>query len=37
MSELKKLTILEKIVRDNSDKIEETDICKTQKIDIAEA
>jgi len=37
MSELKRLTILEKVVRDNSDKIEETDIHRTQKIDTAEA
>jgi len=37
MSELKRLAILEKVVRDNSDKIEEIDICRTQKIDIAEA
>ncbi len=36
MSELKRLTILEKVVRDNSDKIEETDTCRTQKIDTAE-
>jgi len=37
MSELKRLAILEKVVRDNLDKIEEIDICRTQKIDIAEA
>ncbi len=37
MNELKKLIILKKVVRNNSDKIEETDICRTQKIDIAEA
>ncbi len=37
MSKLKRLIILEKVVRDNLDKIEETDICRTQKIDIAEA
>jgi len=37
MSELKKLAILEKVVRDNSDKIEETDTCRTQKINIIEA
>ncbi len=37
MSELKRLVILEKVVRDNLDKIKETDTCKTQKIDTAEA
>jgi len=37
MSKLKRLVILKKVVRDNSDKIEETDIHRTQKIDIAEA
>jgi len=37
MSELKRLTILEKVVRDNSDKIEETDAYRTQKTDTAEA
>jgi len=37
MSKSKKLAILEKVVRDNSDKIEETDIHKIQKIDTAEA
>jgi len=37
MSELKRLIILKKVVRDNSDKIEEIDICRTQKIDIVEA
>ncbi len=37
MSELKKLTILEKVVRDNSDEIEEIDAHRTQKIDAAEA
>ncbi len=37
MSELKRLTILEKVVRDNSDKIKEIDTCRTQKIDTAEA
>ncbi len=37
MSELKRLIILEKVVRDNSDKIEEIDIYRTQKIDTAEA
>jgi len=36
MSELKRLAILEKVVRNNSDKIEEIDICRTQKIDTAE-
>jgi len=28
MSELKKLAILKKVVKDNSDKIEETDACR---------
>jgi len=37
MSELKRLAILEKVVRNNSDKIEEIDTCRTQKIDTAEA
>jgi len=37
MSKLKRLAILKKVVRNNSDKIEEIDICRTQKIDIAEA
>jgi len=37
MSELKRLTILEKVVRNNSDEIEEIDICRIQKIDTAEA
>ncbi len=37
ISELKELAILEKVVRDNSDEIEETDICRIQKIDTAEA
>jgi len=37
MSKLKRLVILEKVVRNNSDEIEETDICRTQKIDTAEA
>jgi len=37
MSKLKKLTILKKVVRNNSDKIEEIDIYRTQKIDTAEA
>jgi len=36
-SELKRLAILEKVVKDNSDKIEEIDTCKTQKIDTAKA
>jgi len=36
MSELKKLVILEKVVRDNSDKIEEINIYRIQKIDTAE-
>jgi len=37
ISELKELAILEKVVRDNSDEIEETDTCRTQKIGTAEA
>ncbi len=37
MSELKRLAILEKVIKDNLDKIEETDTCKTQKIDTVEA
>jgi len=37
ISELKELAILEKVVRDNLDEIEETDICETQKIDTVEA
>ncbi len=37
MSKLKRLAILEKVVRNNLDKIEKTDICRTQKIDTAEA
>jgi len=37
MSELKRLIILEKVVRNNSNNIEETDICRIQKIDTAEA
>jgi len=37
MSELKKLAILEKVVRDNLDEIEEIDIYRIQKIDTAEA
>jgi len=37
MSKLKKLTILKKVVKNNSDKIEEIDIYRTQKIDTAEA
>ncbi len=37
MSELKRLAILEKVVRDNLDEIEETDTYRTQKIDTAEA
>ena len=36
MSELKRLAILKKVVRNNSDEIEETDTCRTQKIDTAE-
>jgi len=37
MSKSKRLAILEKVVRDNLDKIEETNIYRTQKIDTAEA
>jgi len=37
MSKLKRLAILEKVVRDNLDKIEEIDIYRIQKIDTAEA
>jgi len=37
MSKLKKLAILKKVVRDNSNEIEEIDVHKTQKIDAAEA
>jgi len=37
MSELKGLAILEKVVRDNSDEIEETDTHRTQEGDTAEA
>ncbi len=37
MNKSKRLTILEKVVKDNLDKIEETDIYRTQKIDIVEA
>jgi len=37
MSKLKKLIILEKVVRDNSDEIEETDTHRIQKIGTAEA
>jgi len=37
MSELKRLTILEKVVRDNLDEIEEINIYRIQKIDTAEA
>ncbi len=37
MSESKRLTILEKVVRDNSDEIEEIDTYRTQKINTAEA
>ena len=36
ISKLKKLAILEKVIRDNSDKIEETDTYSTQKEDTAE-
>jgi len=36
MSKSKRLTILEKVVEDNSDKIKEIDICRTHKIDIVE-
>ncbi len=37
MNKLKKLAILEKVVRDNSDKIEEINIYRIQKIDTVEA
>jgi len=37
MSELKRLAILKKVVRNNSDEIEETDTYRIQKIDTAEA
>jgi len=37
MNESKRFAILEKVVRDNSDEIEETDTCRIQKIDTAEA
>jgi len=37
ISKLKRLAILKKVVRDNLDEIEEIDICRTQKIDTAEA
>ncbi len=36
MNKLKRLTILKKVVRDNSDEIEETDAHRTQKIDTAD-
>ncbi len=36
MSELKRLAILEKVVRNNMNEIKETDICKTQKEDTVE-
>jgi len=37
MSKSKKLAILEKVVRNNSDKIEEINTHRIQKIDTAEA
>jgi len=37
MSELKRLAILEKVVRDNSDEIKEINTCRIQKIGTAEA
>jgi len=37
MNELKRLTILEKVVKNNSNKIEEINTYRTQKIDTAEA
>jgi len=37
MSESKRLAILEKVVRDNSDEIEETNTHRTQEIGTAEA
>ena len=36
MNELKKLAILEKVIRNDMNKIKEIDICKTQKKNIAE-
>jgi len=37
MSELKRLAILEKVVKNNADKIEEINTCRIQKIGTAEA
>jgi len=37
MSKSKRLAILEKVVKNDSDKIKEINTCKTQKIDTAEA
>ena len=37
MSELKELATLEKVVRNDINKIKEADTCRTQKEDIAEA
>jgi len=37
MNKLKKLAILEKVVRNNLDEIEEIDIYRIQKIDTAKA
>jgi len=37
MSKLKRLVILKKVVRDNTDKIEEINTYRTQKIGTAEA
>jgi len=36
MSKLKRLIILEKVVRNNSDEIEEINVYRTQKIDAVE-
>ena len=36
IGQLKRLAILEKVIRDNSDKIEETNTYSTQKEDTAE-
>ena len=36
MSELKELTILEKVIKNDLDKIEEINICSTQKENTAE-
>ncbi len=36
IDQLKELAILKKVIRDNSDEIEEIDTCETQKEDTAE-